>query len=441
MERVNAQRLSPGAHQRIFDGEIAPELFAGATPTAQPTAILFGGQPGAGKSALVDAAVQEFGRRSGGCVPIIGDELRAYHPRYWSLLQVDDKIAALLTDQDTGGWVEKAIAHAKTRKLNVVVEGTMRDAEKVASTMTSLRAAGYRIDARAMAVNERLSWQGVLQRYENQKLDRGTGRMTIERSHSAGYQGLPLTLERIEQEGLADRLTLYRRGGAAIYTNERQDGRWKHEPGAKRALAGERGRPLAVDELREYATGFDRLAMLLARPDRCANDAEIGRIERLRLEAWADLAAAIDRPEPARGEAHALEPTPLGHRTPFNGGTYENEMTKQRLLVMNGQKIIQTEQAPGDWHVEKVEKAHGIKPGYYNLHSALEADKAAKYVGPVVHTDQDYLYQQNGVGLVRHARDSFDILPEVGAHTTIAYTQGRANMQATQIKKARSIAH
>jgi hypothetical protein len=45
----------------------------------------------------------------------------------------------------------------------------MRDADKVAQTMQSLRSAGYEVDARALAVNERLSWQGVLQHYEAQK--------------------------------------------------------------------------------------------------------------------------------------------------------------------------------------------------------------------------------------------------------------------------------
>ena len=42
--------------------------------------------------------------------------------------------------------------------------------------MRALRSAGYEIDAPALVVNERLSWQGVLQRYEeNQKADRGSG--------------------------------------------------------------------------------------------------------------------------------------------------------------------------------------------------------------------------------------------------------------------------
>ena len=38
---------------------------------------------------------------------------------------------------------------------------------------------------------------------------------------------------------------------------------------------------------------------------------------------------------------------------------------KQRLLVMNGQKILQHEQE-GRWQNDKVEKAGLVKPGIYN---------------------------------------------------------------------------
>jgi hypothetical protein len=50
-------RLSEADHQAIFDLDIKPDLFAGAKPSNQPVAVIFGGQPGSGKSAAVDAAV------------------------------------------------------------------------------------------------------------------------------------------------------------------------------------------------------------------------------------------------------------------------------------------------------------------------------------------------------------------------------------------------
>ena len=260
-----------------------------AAPQVVPAAVVFGGQPGAGKSAAVEEALRALKNR-GGAVAIIGDDLRGYHPHYAALMARDDTTAAFYTDRDTGRWVEMAIEYAAQHRLNLVIEGTMRDGDKVAQTLRSLRSAGYQTDVRALAVNARLSWQGVLQRYESQKADRGYGRMTAQHSHQAAYDGMPGTIERIEQEKLADRVAIYRRGAVPIYTNELRDGLWRRPPGARHAVDTERARPMTPHELREYAEGFDKLATMLARPERHASATETGAIDALRLRAHVELA-------------------------------------------------------------------------------------------------------------------------------------------------------
>lgn len=289
-------RLSETDHQATFDQDIKPDLFAGAKPSNQPVAVIFGGQPGAGKSAAVDAAMRDL-EPHGGAVQIIGDDLRGYHPQYARLMEADDKTAAFYTDRDTGKWVEKAIDEAKAQRVNIVIEGTMRDGNKVAETMQNLRAAGYEIDARALAVNERLSQQGIMQRYEEQKADRGTGRMTTPEAHKAALDGMPVTLERIERDKLADRVTLYQRGAEAIYTNELQAGQWAKEPQARAALEAERARPMTLQERRSYAEGFDRLAELMARPERQASAEEVKKVDELRQQAKQELAAEVFKQE------------------------------------------------------------------------------------------------------------------------------------------------
>jgi len=266
-------RLSKEEHQAIFEKRIVSEIFSQAKSSNQPVAVIFGGQPGAGKSASVDNAMDELSKR-GGAAQIIGDDLRDYHPKYAKLMEADDKTAAFYTDRDTGRWVEKAIAQAKARRVNIVIEGTMRDSGKVAETMQSLRAAGYTIDARALAVHERLSEQGILQRYEHQKADRGVGRMTTPEAHRAAYEAVPATLERIERERLADRVTLYRRGGEEIYRNELKNGQWQQPPRAREALEAERARMMTSEEAYQYAVGWETLAQQLEEPARKATEQE-----------------------------------------------------------------------------------------------------------------------------------------------------------------------
>jgi len=287
-------RLGEDEHQAIFESKIKPFLFAETISSRRPVAVVFGGQPGAGKSASVAAATEELKLR-GGAVQIEGDALRDYHPAYARLMIKDDRTAAFYTDRDAGRWVEKAIAHAKEQRVNLVIEGTMRNPDVVASTMKNLREAGYEIDARALAVPWRLSEQGILQRYENQKVDRGYGRMTAPKAHKAAYDGMLQTLERIEREKWADRVTIYRRGNEAIYSNTLDRGQWVHEPHARSAVETERNRSMTLTERRDYASGFDRLANLLSRPDRQASAEEISGMETLRRQAHALYAIEKNR--------------------------------------------------------------------------------------------------------------------------------------------------
>lgn len=281
-------KLTEKRHEYIFQTKIKPKIFRNLTRCLTPTAIIFGGQPGSGKSISVDFAVQEL-KLNGGCALIVGDEFRDYHPEYNNFLLQDDKTAAFFTDRDTARWVEKSIAYAKEIKCNLVIEGTMRIPEKVAETMKSLREAGYKIEARVLAVNERLSWQGVLQRYENQHADRGFGRMTTPDAHQAGYNGMLNTLELIETEKLADKIIIYKRSAIVLYENELENWLWKHEPLARITAEKERNRKWILPGMLEYANNFESLFKLIKRPERNASFEEINAIQNLKNQAYVEL--------------------------------------------------------------------------------------------------------------------------------------------------------
>lgn len=280
-----AYRLSEDDHQRIFETRIKPRLFVDASPSAAPVAVIFGGQPGSGKSAALDWAAVQLAQ-SGGAVQIIGDDLRDYHPANAQLMREDDRIAAFYTGPDSGRWVEKAIAYAKEQRFNVIIEGTMRDSNVVAATMKGFREAGYTVDARVLAVSFAFSEQGIHQRYELQKATRGQGRMTTPEAHQAAYDGLPVTVSRIEAERLADRLTIYRRGVVSIYENELRDGVWLRPPQAAAVVEAERARPMTAQEADAYREGYRALAAMIRAPARGATPEEIAKIDQL-------LAAAV----------------------------------------------------------------------------------------------------------------------------------------------------
>lgn len=286
--------LSESQNQEIFERGIKPDLFTDKKSVANPVAVIFGGQPGSGKSASINTAMIEFQNKYG-AVQIIGDDLRGYHPWYTWLMEHDDKMAAFYTGRDIGQWVEKAISEAKAQRVNLIIEGTMRDSDKVAITMKNLRDAGYRIDARVLAVNSCLSEQGILHRYESQKAERGVGRMTTPEAHWAAYDGMLLTLERIERDKLADHVSIHRRSAEAIYTNKLQDGQWVRKPQACAVVEAERNRSMTLKECHEYVAVFDELMKMIMRPERQASTEEIQKVDKLRHQARAKLVTKLDR--------------------------------------------------------------------------------------------------------------------------------------------------
>ncbi|EOV4287858.1 IncP plasmid survival protein KfrB [Escherichia coli] len=110
---------------------------------------------------------------------------------------------------------------------------------------------------------------------------------------------------------------------------------------------------------------------------------------------------------------------------------------KERLLVMNGQRIVQAEK-DGAWTNQKVDKAGALKPGIYNLYMAQAADKKQTHDGVIVHADSNSVYQQKGKNFVVHARSDFDKVPEIGSAKSVTYdANGKAQVSAENVKLSR----
>ncbi|MES3021656.1 MAG: KfrB domain-containing protein [Pseudomonadota bacterium] len=111
---------------------------------------------------------------------------------------------------------------------------------------------------------------------------------------------------------------------------------------------------------------------------------------------------------------------------------------KLRLLVMNGQRLVQSEH-DGQWNTEKVEKAAGVKPGIYNIHLSVTADKSKSHSGQFVFIDRKQVYQQVGKNFIKHDLADFDKVPEVGTNSSVKYNDGKATVSPSSIKLGRRI--
>ena len=114
----------------------------------------------------------------------------------------------------------------------------------------------------------------------------------------------------------------------------------------------------------------------------------------------------------------------------------KREGMKIRLIVMNGQRIIQREEE-GKWQNYLVEKAGAIKPGIYNIYLATPAEKRKTYEGMIVHADDTAVYQQVGRGFVIHARNDLDTVPVIGGMYRIEHGANKATI--TQVSARRPL--
>lgn len=111
---------------------------------------------------------------------------------------------------------------------------------------------------------------------------------------------------------------------------------------------------------------------------------------------------------------------------------------KQRLLVMNGQKLLQEEQ-DGQWVTTRVDKAGAIRPGLYNLYLSEPADRTRHHDGMIVHADRDGVYQQVGKTMIRHELVQFGRLPESGRNASIRYKEQKAQVDVAAVKRGRGV--
>lgn len=253
-------RLSEAQNEHIFRTEILPDYLPNDIGTADrpPTLIVLGGQPGSGKTAVLTASHTEL-EQTGPTIRIVGDDLRSYHPGFVAHQKADAATASRFTQVDAGIWSEKLLAAATERGVHVVFETTMRTPDNVEKVTTAGRSAGYRVEARVVAVSPRVSWQGCHYRFEEMHHAGAAARIPPRAVHDAAVTGLAESLERVERRKFADRVVIQRPNGELVYDNVLSNGQWLAVATARQVLEETRSRPLSSEEIDSFATVWTRV--------------------------------------------------------------------------------------------------------------------------------------------------------------------------------------
>ncbi|WP_406291900.1 zeta toxin family protein [Embleya sp. NBC_00896] len=273
---------------------------AGAVRQDRPVVVFVGGQPGAGKTSIADL-VQVVLDRRGGTVRVGADLYKPLHPRYAEALSEDVRTAGAAVRADTRRWQVAVEAHVRDRGFDAVVETALADVDAFRADAAAYRWAGFRVEVVALATPEALSQLGILDRYVT-GATAAAGRYVSWENHDACARALPQVLAVIEAEQLADRVTVVRRDGTALYANEAGvDGEWVRPVGADTAVVGERARPWTAPETMRFRAD-------LADTDRRLHCEPLAEDHRLAVRRDAERAAALA--EPVRRIARAIAEAP-----------------------------------------------------------------------------------------------------------------------------------
>ena len=211
---VIAGQLLPEENLRIYrEKELFRKAAFNVIPQRNPVAIILGGQNASGKSTLGNQFLSKYKRQGCGIVRIEGDALRDYHPKFEEYNQHDDKSMVAYTAKDSGIWTGRLIEDTARSRMNMLIETTMRSPDVVGETARLLAKKGYDVQAKIFVVSYDKSLLGCYDRYEDLKSLRGAGRFVHDHSLVAAYEGMPKTLQRLQQEKHCSCIHLYTRTG------------------------------------------------------------------------------------------------------------------------------------------------------------------------------------------------------------------------------------
>ncbi|WP_267523092.1 zeta toxin family protein [Campylobacter sp. MG1] len=178
-----------------------------AISTDNPKAFVLGGQPGAGKSNLIETVRKELNKN---VIVINGDDYRKYHPDYANLQAIYGKDSPKHTATFAGMITEMILDKAIKNKLNIVIEGTFRTTTTPIKTLQLFKDNGYNTNVLIQTCHKDISWQSCLERYEKMlETNPAEARFTDKVHHDLVANCLANNIKEVYDSNLVDDMRIY----------------------------------------------------------------------------------------------------------------------------------------------------------------------------------------------------------------------------------------
>jgi UDP-N-acetylglucosamine kinase len=283
-------KQEPDVFARVYE-TILDTYARNKTSLKFPRLAVIGGQPGAGKS-TVTGVITESLNTTAEPVIINFDDIRNFHPAAEEIFKHHPFEMAVYTNEDTWVWTEQVLNHTRQAKNNALYETTLRVASPIQMIIQSFQDEGYSVDMHALAVNSKLSIQGIYERFENQLHFMKAPRWTGIDFHDACYVAFPANVEQLETSARLERISVYRRNGVILYQNTDT----ANQPtGAQQAIIDERNMGWTVETKKEYLDKWAEIVAAIESRDEVKPDWYVENARRLFQEA--ELLSASRQPK------------------------------------------------------------------------------------------------------------------------------------------------
>ena len=197
-------------------GEIAEGILTyNKKPVDKPICVIVGGQTGAGKSGLIAYSSKMF--PNGNVIVLEDDSLRHFYPNEQFLSENYPNEYIAITNQLTNGLTSQLFNKFAQQGYNLIFHQTLKNPRIANEGIPMLRENGYSVVVRGLAVCDYESRMSMVERCLGQLEYKGYCRNVTVSDHNNTYNGMPGTVEYIEQNGRYDVLEIFKRGEELEY--------------------------------------------------------------------------------------------------------------------------------------------------------------------------------------------------------------------------------
>lgn len=280
VDQVNPYSLSVDQKKSAYE-DILEQYAPGTASLRFPRLVILGGQPGAGKSTILNKIASSFDPDK---QPVIAamDNLREFHMAARAIVNHHPFGYAIFTNEEAWEWTRKLLTHARQARNNTIYEGTLRAAAPVEVMIEAFQSEGFAVDLHALAVNSKHSIQGIYRRYERQHETLDIPRWTPIAFHDDSYRNFPQTVAYLEANAGFEKVVVYRRDNSVLYQNSDRTTAWKS---ARDAIVAERQRAWTSEEKADLVRSWSETVGRIAERQGAKPDWYVENARKLQSEA------------------------------------------------------------------------------------------------------------------------------------------------------------